>query len=56
MANPDHFTDYDDGPPGPVWGYDWRAHVVADAVALALAVGSAAGLAWVVLSGAPAPF
>ena len=56
MTTPEDIIDFDDGPGGPVWGYDWRAHLVADAVALALAVGSAAGLAWVTLSGGPAPF
>ena len=56
MATPEDITDYYDGPPGPVWGYDWRAHLAADAAGWALVVGSAAGLAWLTLTGGPALF
>jgi hypothetical protein len=56
VATPEEITDYDDGPAGPLWGYDWRAHLAADVVALAVALGSAAGLAWLALAGGPTPF
>ena len=56
VATPEDITDYDDGPGGPVWGYDWRAHLTADAVALALALGSVISLAWIALFGGPVPF
>ena len=50
VATPEDIIDYDDGPGGPVWGYDWRAHFVADVAALALALGAAAGLLWLSLA------
>ena len=56
MATPEDIIDYDDGPVGALWGYDWRAHFVADVAALAVAFGSAAGLLWLTLSGRPALF
>ena len=56
MATPEDITNYDDGPAGPLWGYDWRAHWMADATALALAFGSVASLVWLTLGGGPVPF
>ena len=56
MATPQDITDYDDGPGGPVWGYDWQTHLAADAAALALALGSVVSLAWIALFGGPVPF
>ena len=56
MATPEDIIDYDDGAAGPLWGYDWRAHFVADVAALAVAFGSAAGLLWLTLSGGSASF
>jgi hypothetical protein len=56
VASPEDIIDYDDGPAGPLWGYDWHAHLLADAAAVALALGSAVGLLWVMLTGGPSPF
>jgi len=55
VATPEDIIDYDDGPRGPLWGYDWRSHLMADAAAVALVLGSAVGLMWLSLIG-PAPF
>lgn len=56
VATPQDFIDYDDGPPGLVWGYNWRAHLVADAAAWALALGSIAALGWLAVAGPAVPF
>ena len=56
MATPEDIIDYDDGPPGPIWGYDWQAHLAADVAAIALAFVSAVGLVWITVTGGPAPF
>lgn len=53
---PEDIIDYDDGPCGPAWGYDWRAHLLADATAWALALGSVAALGWLTVAGPVAPF
>ena len=54
MTIPEDLTHYDDGPPDRVWGYDWQAHLAADAAGWALVVGSVASLAWLTLAGGPA--
>jgi hypothetical protein len=56
LATPEDTIDYDDGPTGPVWGYDWQAHLAADAAGWALAVGTAAALGWLTLVVHPASF
>ena len=56
MAPPEDIIDYDDGPPGPAWGYDWRGHLVADVSGWALAFGSVAALGWLALAGPAPPF
>jgi hypothetical protein len=56
VATPEDIIDYDDGPAGPLWGYDWQAHLAADAAGWALAVGAAAILGWLTLVGRPTLF
>jgi len=56
VATPEDITDFDDGQPGPLWGYDWQTHLAADAASWALAVGAAAVLGWLTLVGSPALF
>jgi hypothetical protein len=34
-----------------MWGYNWQAHLVADAAAAALVLGSAVALGWLALVG-----
>ena len=56
MASPEDITDYDDGPGGLLWGYNWGAHLVADVAAVVLTLGSAVVLGLVTLAGGPRPF
>jgi len=56
VATPEDIIDYDDGPAGLLWGYDWQAHLAADAAGWALAVGAAAILGWLTLVGRPTLF
>jgi hypothetical protein len=56
VAPPEEIIDYDDGPRGTAWGFDWRAHLLADATAWALALGTVAALVWLAVAGPAAPF
>ena len=51
MVSPDDINDYDDGITGPIWGYNWQAHFVADATAVALVLASVAAFSWLTLIG-----
>jgi hypothetical protein len=56
VASPQDINDYDDGPGGLLWGYNWHAHLVTDAAALLLTLGSVAVLGLVTLVGGSRPF
>jgi hypothetical protein len=56
VASPEDINDYDDGPGGLLWGYNWQAYLVTDVAAVALTLGSVVVLGLVTLVGGSRPF
>jgi hypothetical protein len=56
VTTPQDVNDFDDGPGGLLWGYNWRAFLVADAAAATLAFGSITLLGLLTLIGGARPF